>query len=295
MSKYKIIFLFVFSISCINISAKTSGENVNIGLLENYELFLGLGNKKFLSKYFKQFGQRRGFNLKTFFYKNSLEQYNDYKNNRLSLAFLDIEFFFNNEKEIRKNTKDYTAISFREESNIEYCLVANKEIEFKSYKDLKNKKLSLLQNNEASYIWINKKSLEANHKSAKKVLKKIEYQKKETTSLLNVYFKKVDFAVIKKAIWFTMKDLNPSISKKVVLKECTKGLFPAYVAVVNKNINKKNYKIVFDFLSHNDTAEDVEEFFSIIPFNHLFKIKIEDMKKLREFFKEYGKLKKRYE
>ncbi len=40
------------------------------------------------------------------------------------------------------------------------------------------------------------------------------YKEKESSVILNVFFNKSDFAIVKSNIWNTMLQLNPSISKK---------------------------------------------------------------------------------
>ena len=138
-----------------------------------------------------------------------------------------------------------------------------------------------------------KKFLEKYKKSAKKILGNTEYIRSNSI-LLNVFFKKYDAAVINSNEYDTMMELNPSISKKIKILEESPRIFNFMFIAFSKNLNNddmKNYhKILYDFLSDKNK----NELFNLLKIKSI-ETEADNIKDLAKYYKEYLKLKKRYD
>lgn len=279
-----------------NVNAIEKKTKLTIGLLSEYELFFSFkGSHKALAEWFKTYGLKRDIDVNTKFYRDSNKAYLDYMKNRVDFSFLSIDSFFKNKKNIEKITKSYNGISFTKKDDNKYCLLINKSGYVKDLTDIKGKKLLLLKGDKITYAWLDKRSLEINKKSIIKLLHKIEYKQKESTIVLNVYFNKADLGVVKESTWLTMNDLNPAIGNKVIVKECTKNLIVPFIALIHKNIDPIAETKLYKFLSRTSYSNDKEEFFNVLPFNHLFVINKRQIDNMRKFFKDYKRLRDKYE
>lgn len=246
---------------------------------------------RFLKTWSDEFAKTKNIDVNILFYKKELNLYKDFTLGKLDGGFFNYDFFIKNEKTIKKYTKLFWSLSFSKENGFNYCLIANKQSEIKNINQLKSKSLSLVFKDKIPYNWINKQSLSIYKKPIKKILKNINYVKQESTAILNVYFKKTDFAVVKKYIWETMKEINPSIENKIKLIQCTtNNLFPI-VGFIKEDVPKKDIDTFLNLSKDND--EDVK-FFDLILVDHIFLLENKHIEEMRKFTKEYESLKLKY-
>lgn len=294
MNKLLFLFCFLFLINN-NIYGKNYAPVTTFGFLIDADIFLEFkSSKKALRHWIREFGKRRDIPLDAVFYEDVSKLYKDYNKNKFGASTLYVDFFFDNYDEIMNTSDDFWSISFSKRNSSKYCLITNKDSTIKDITGIKGKTLSVTKHNISS-IWLNKRSLEVYKESSEKVLKKLLYEKKGSTILLNVYFKKIDLGIISDFTWNTMLELNPTIQKNIKVIECIDFPVSSYIGMFKKNIAKKEYKnIFFDFTQKLVYEKDSDEFFSLMNFEHVYKIKKDDIEKMKQFFQEYKYLQKIY-
>lgn len=291
-----IIIIFIFYISIANTFAKEKTPIIFGFTHQNFgNLFKFNGVKNSLSKWIIKLSNENNISADVIFYKTDRTLFNAYKNKKINILTINVKGYIEHKKELKKMSDSFWSLSFSENDGVNYCLISNKKDKIKGFKDMKNKTLSIRDEFQIN-DWFNKKSLEINKKSAKKILKKIIKSQKESTILLNVYFGKINLGVISKNTWLTMNELNPGISKKVTLNECSKISFPPFLGMFRKNIllnyKKKFFSVITNIKKEED--EEKEAIFNIIDLNHFYKISNKNLNEVEKFYKEYEKLKKKY-
>lgn len=284
--------LLIFILLCVNIFGNENNKSLNIGMISSSEVFLSVKNAtESVRKWILEVAKKNKMDLDINFYENDEKEYEDYKSGKLNIVFLELDFFEKHIEEILKTSNDFWTISSMGEEKNHYCLVVNSSINFNSFKDIKAKKVALLKSNIISNIWLDKKSLELNNKRAKDLLSQTMYLDKDTKVLLNVYFKKSDIGVLKKSTWDTMLELNPAISKKVKLFECSSYPIPIFIGVIKNNVDKKSRREFLNLISNGGKNDDSKEILRMLGIDHFYSLSDKDIEEIRTFFKRYRLLK----
>lgn len=295
MNKIYKSFILIFVILLNNSSAREYLPEQTFGFYGEIDVFSEFKDaRESLVKWMKNFGERRNAPIEIKFYDNMNFLYKDYKRNKLGGITVYTNFFFENYDEIKRNSSDFWSLSYSEENKTTLCLISNKKSKINGFKDIKDKNLSI-KNNNLYFSWLNKESLKLHKKPVRKVLKKLIYERKESRILLNVYFKKVELGIIDKLAWNTMLELNPAILKEIKMLKCIDFPTSSFIGLFKKGVAiERNKKIFFDFTQNIENYEDSKEFFSLMNFNHVYKIKKSDLEKMNLYFKEYRKLERKY-
>lgn len=232
--------------------------------------------------------------LEVEFYPDSRILYEDLKSKKLDMIVLDMPFFFKNKKDIEENSGDFWSLTMNNTKYAQYFLIANKSLNAKSFKDIKNRTLSMRNGERVASVWLDKNSLIANKSSYAKVLKKVKIVSKQSTALLNVFFKKTDFAIISKKTWDTMIELNPSITKKVKIISKSKKIHLPFIGLFKKKSNQKSIDAFFSISKNLSDLKGSEQIITLLKFNAIFRVDDESIKILDNYYNEYFKLKKKY-
>ncbi|APW64910.1 hypothetical protein LPB137_03145 [Poseidonibacter parvus] len=228
------------------------------------------------------------------FHKTSNSLYKALKNRELDMVVLDLPFFIKNQKDIFKTSDNFWSLNIVDDKFTQYYLIAKKSLNAKGFKDIKNKTVSLKKGTLGSFVWADKNSYIINKSSLKKVTKEIQEKKKESFAVLNVFFNKSDFAVIRKKTWDIMTELNPSISNKLeVIKKSQKNHIP-FIGIFHKNTNKKVIDIFFKLSKELKNVDGIEKMVELLKVNSIFKIDNEFLKVLDKYYSEYFSLIKKY-
>lgn len=229
------------------------------------------------------------------FYDTSEELYTDLKNNKIQMAVLDLPFFFKNKKDIYENSSNFWSLTMNNTKFAQYYLITTKDSKYNGFKNIKDKKISLKEGNRVAYVWLDKNSLLSNKKSAINILNEIKYERKESTVLLNVFFKKTDFAIVSKKTWDTMVELNPTISKKLKIIDESKKIHYPFIGIFSKKASSGSVYAFFNLSSDIKNLEGSEQIISMLKFDHIFKIDETTLEPLEKYYNEYFELKRKYE
>ncbi|MAC84831.1 MAG: hypothetical protein CL624_11930 [Arcobacter sp.] len=228
------------------------------------------------------------------FYDTSEALYGALKNNELDMVLLDLPFFFKNKEDILKTTDNFWSLNISDVKYPQYYLIGKKSLNAKSFKDIKGKTIALKKGNGGAGVWLDKNSLIANKMSSIKALKSIYLKKKESTAILNVFFNKADFAVVRKETWDIISELNPSIKKKIeVIKKSEKIHIP-FIGVFHKNTKKVTIKYFFKLSEDLKKIKGSGQIITLLKFNSLFRVDNEYLESLDKYYNEYFALKKKY-
>lgn len=297
------IILYLLLILQINLYSNTQNIDnnkelknlVKFGFVSSFQILVDYKDARdSLSSWVEKIGNKKYVELKVLFYDSKEELFVDYIKGNLDMIVLDFDYYTQNRKKIDELSDYFWSMAFLPTKELSYCLVKRKDVVFNDYFDLKNKTISIKKMELLPNDWIDKKSLENTNLQLSSIAKKILFESKESTLLLNVFFKKSDFAVIRKETWNTMIELNPAIGKNLQLLECSQTNFAPFIGFFSKKLSKANKDLFFDVVGKLSKYEDSEQLFSILNFDHIFEIQKEQIEDILNFYEDYNKLKQKY-
>jgi len=132
-----------------------------------------------------------------------------------------------------------------------YYLITNKSDNINELKDLKNKNINILSNNEeqSATLWLEKILRDNNLPNRNSFFKKIVYDNKPTNIVLPVYFKKTNAAIITSASYDLLSELNPQIKNQIQILVISKPFIRAIFCFDGRNKDEKRKKFLNDYMS----------------------------------------------
>lgn len=151
-----------------------------------------------------------------------LEVYKEYKDYNTAVFYLN--YYLNNKDEIDSYSKDYYAFSSKDKF-FSYVLVASNDSGINRIKDLKGKRYVNFTADENLASWLDYQTLRISKKPYKKVISTQIDVSKASRALLNIFFDKADFTLVKKEVYENMLLLNPAMKKAKGCTRITKNVF----------------------------------------------------------------------
>lgn len=236
-----------------------------------------------------------GGDLTLKFYDNTDTLYEDFKNQKVDMIVLNLPYYFENKVKIDNESVELWSIAMSEDRYVKYYLITSKNSNINSFRDVKGKTISLATNDTVGNVWLDKNALKLFKTTYINVFKEIHPVLKESTALLNVFFKKRDLALISKRTWDTMNELNPSIKNKIKIIDETKEKHLPFIGFFSKYTDKRSIDAFFELSANLEDLRGSSQVIDLLKFKKVIKINEESLVDLENYYNEYLKLKKRYE
>lgn len=236
-----------------------------------------------------------GGDLTLKFYDNTDTLYEDFKNQKVDMIVLNLPYYFENKVKIDNESVELWSIAMSEDRYVKYYLITSKNSNINSFRDVKGKTISLATNDTVGNVWLDKNALKLFKTTYTNVFKEIHPVLKESTALLNVFFKKRDLALISKRTWDTMNELNPSIKNKIKIIDETKEKHLPFIGFFSKYTDKRSIDAFFELSANLEDLRGSSQVIDLLKFKKVIKINEESLVDLENYYNEYLKLKKRYE
>jgi phosphonate transport system substrate-binding protein len=167
-------------------------------------------------------------------------------------------------------------------------LIARTDRNINSVKDLYNKRLLIIKNDELADIFIDTLVLKELHQSYKNIGLSIQRQQKSNRIVLDVFFNKADAGVIYSSSYDIMTELNPDIKNKTTIL--------AEYPIKSKNFSyfRKDYPLIDQLTKaamafpDNPRARQILEVFKTPDIDYC---KVEELDSFDKFYKSYLQLK----
>ncbi len=220
-----------------------------------------------------------------------LQSYIEFK--KFNNAVFYLNYFLKNREIIDKYTRDYFAFSSKNKFH-SYVIVVNKQSKIKSIKDIKNKIYVNFLGDDNLHTWLDYKSLKKVNKPYKTLVKEQINVAKASRAILNLYFNKADFTVVKKVVFDNMINLNPALKKRLTIVDESKKIFLYGVGAFHKNTSDEVVEKFFKYTNDLKIMKKLEYIYRLLDQSSIERISKEEMKDMVNFFEEYESLKKRY-
>lgn len=273
-----------------------SSDNINrFGFLNYSNSALNFKDARdSLSNWITDLGVSNDLNVETKFFASIDDLFNSYSKGELDMIVISFPAYFENEHKLKNLSKDFWSASFSNGIYSDFYLITQTDSKINSIKDISNKSISLELYDKVPEVWIDKLSLLVNKKSVESISSKIIKEDKDSSALLNVFFKKTDLAVVSSQTWNDMIKLNPSISKKIkIIEKSEKNNLP-FVGFFHKDTVDYKINEFFRITSKIEQSVRAEELITLLKFKFFFRLNDNYLNDIRNYYIEYFELKNRY-
>lgn len=157
-----------------------------------------------LSNWIKDLGLSNNLKVDSKFFTSIDDLIDTYSKNQLDMIVISLPDYYENKERLKRISKDYWTATFSNDDFSQFYLITQVDSKITSVKDITNKSISLELYDKVPEVWIDKLSLSINKKSIENISSKILKENKESSALLNVFFKKTDLAVVSSHTWNDM-------------------------------------------------------------------------------------------
>lgn len=280
----KILFLFLIIVFSLK------ADTISIGL---YGLDKKVANEKTVKKLMEKFlSHIKGLEkldviVNTYYDEATLKE--DYKNNKIDLFYMTPSMYIKNFDFFNNNTKNFIILKDSDDRYIQYLSLVNRLSNIDSYDKLENKNVSFYTNHNLSKLWFMKRYYEETNE------KNINYNIKDYSNfnqhkkILDVYFNKLDLAVVPAHVWQIAKDLNPKIEERIKILDTSKKIFPTVLGLFNKDCDDFKVNIHSKFISDPKNKETIKKILSLVRYETVEQIDSKVYVEAHEFYEKYEK------
>jgi ABC-type phosphate/phosphonate transport system substrate-binding protein len=227
----------------------------------------------------------RGVKVNLEFVDDDKEAIDKYINKNYDFLALNTINYIDNKNNLDPYTIKYMTTVMGYNAKQKYTLLVNRDSNIKTIKDLKNKKVAIIEHFNTGKIFLDKELLEKTNEISDTYLN-LQRTKKHSTTILKTFFKKFDACVVPTYKFDFMLEMNPSISKKLFkLKESEKIFIPTMSLFRKKDL--PNYEeFVNELIVYSNIAEE-NSLLSIFKLRKIVLIKKEDFYPMIRYYKRY--------
>ena len=277
MNKLILIVIFILSLN-----AKEDLQRFNVAYMTNSMSNYSKKDLKIaMNIWLKDISKKAGYDANMFFYDDPNDAVIDLKNNKIDyvsafplvfVKYFDLSLLDNAFSGGPENMK-----------NTIFVILSN--IKINKFKDLNNPKIGIQVNDEIMHMYI-KLKLNNNNINIK------EYSKRSKI-VLDLFFNKIDLAIVPLRNFILAKELNPQISRKVKILERTNinaTNFSFYRKSLHKDIQKDIYKEAKKIYS----SKKGKQMMLIYKADKIIETKLKDLKPVKELYDKYIIFQKRF-
>jgi len=118
---------------------------------------------------------------------------------------------------------------------------------------------------------------------------------KSSKPVLDLFFHKADFAIVKEETWNLMQELNPQLSQELVVVHKSDRIFMDIITLFSNQLSQKDKDIYIKAIEAINTTPDGKQLMELFKFNGLTKMGEDQFKEMEHFYQNYKKLKAQYE
>jgi len=118
---------------------------------------------------------------------------------------------------------------------------------------------------------------------------------KESKPVLDLFFKKCDYAIVKASTWSLMQELNPQLTQQLKVVHTSKRVFVDMVALFSKRMSKEGKKKYIESMNAINTTEAGRQLMRLFKFNGLIFVKGNEFAPLEVYYSKYLKTKAKHQ
>lgn len=157
--------------------------------------------------------------------------------------------------------------------------------------DLRNKRLTLAPYLDVEELYLNTVLMRSRLPEIPEYFSERKDAQSANIALMDVFFKKSDVTVVRENDYNTAVELNPQISKKLIVLDKSEP-YMTMVAVVSKSISEDDFTLLINSFSKAINTDRGKKLMEIVAISDVVKVTPDDMKNLQDLIRENASLKK---
>jgi len=294
---YKILF-FLSILTISTVGAKNIDEKVYTGTI-GY-LTDGLSDIQYkdtriaFSLWTKEIALDENIEVKTLFFNHDSDVLGKYLNNDFDAMTINPIFYLQNQKRLDATTQGYYIIQRSQKKYEKLLILVRKDSGIKNISDLQNKIVGIRADSYYGKLFLDKEILKKTHKDPKNYIKKLLTTKRYSTALLKTFFKKTDACVVPAYVFDLLVEMNPSLKRNLMRIVESENIFMPAITIVHTKTPKKLNDAYRRSIDRLDSTQRGKSILSLFKTKKIHFIKLEELEGIKEYYKEYTELKKRY-
>lgn len=286
--KYIVTLVFLTSTLAANLDDEYS---IGITLYENNDDISNRKIRRVAEDVFKEIDKPGYKKVKLLFLEDKKKILNNYiAFEEMNMLVVYPVFYLENKDILKQHSKEPFFFTRKNREKIQMLLIANKNSNIKSIKDIKNKSYVSYINSSQANIWLDYKCIKLFKKKCDEIVKKKNILRTSSRMLLDVFFNKADFTVVDKNVYEDMISLNPSLQNELIIIDKSKALFLNMIGLFHKNTKKDLIDRYHKFLIVESDNQRLNEFYSIVNIYTMHKTSFKELSELEKFYDEYKSL-----
>ncbi len=241
-----------------------------------------------------EIAKRKGVTLDIKYYDDAQKALEDYETHKLDSYSLNAIYYLQNMKRLDAQTLEFWAILKNDDVPEKLLLLVSNESNITNLADLQDKTISFKNDNILAKLFLKKELLQTQHKRPKEYIRTYHLTKKDSTALLDTFFKKCDACIVPESTLKMAAELNPALKKKLRVLTASPTIYMPGLMLIHsgtpKELRVKLRQSVAD-LDKTPKGRNVKALFKLRNFTT---VAPKSMDILRSYYKEYLKLQAKY-
>lgn len=173
----------------------------------------------------------------------------------------------------------------------QYVIISSAAGSIKKITDLKGKSVSIPKNFKGWLVekWLDVVLNKNKLKNAESCFSSLKYLDSEAKAVYDVFFNKVDAAIVRKSVFTTLVEMNPQLEKSILFIESSPPIL-SHIVMYEKNSDLSVMEKIVRVTSELHLSKEGKQLLDIFKFNRLEKITEKDLKSVKDIVDEYNKL-----
>ena len=218
------------------------------------------------------------------------KSFEDFKNkNKLNTLIIYSSAYLKNKAMIKPYAQNPFIFNERDTFS-SYCLVAHNDSGIHSIKDLKDKKFIAFAGNENYKTWLDYLIKKEFNRSYKTIVEEVAFAQRDSTLVLDVYFKKADFTVVNKNTYNDMLALNPALEKRIHIVHESPKMFVYGLGLFHKDLPKAMVDVFNTMMIDGTFDKNFKELFGLLNRYGISQSDFHALEPLEAFYDAYEKM-----
>lgn len=247
-----------------------------------------------LDLWMKDLFEQNSVDVDLIFYESSKEIVDDYINTKIFFLATNPIFYLENFKALEDVTEEFWAIHRSNKQHERYVILVRNDSQIKTLKDLKNKTIATRSDNYLGKMFLDTELLREIHIESHGYIQSYIETQEFSTAILNTYFSKADACLVPEHTLDIVTEMNPSVKKDLRILKQSDEIFFALMGLFHKEAEPSLIKSFTDNVNTLKESSRGKDIFNLFKMQGLSKIPKENLHPLKEYYKEYLKLKQLY-
>lgn len=288
----KLFFIFIFIFLILPLQAK---DQVAMGYLKtDLNYFKYKDTQIAFRLWIDEIAKEKGVTLKVNYYDDAQRALEDYKTFNIDSYSLNTMYYLKNMKSLDAQTLEFWAMLNDKNIPEKLLILVPSESNITKVADLKDKVVALKNDDLLAKLFLKKELLQTQHTIPSEYIRTYSPIKKNSTALLNTFFKKCDACIVPESTLNMAAELNPALKKKLRVLKASPNIYTPGIMLIHKGTSQEMRLKLRQSIANLDKTPKGRNVKALFKLKNFTTITPKSMQLLREYYKEYLKLQASY-